>query len=68
MTSKKYAESLGEVWPLEYHQDAPLEALAYDAYGNEEFVGEIVYSAQCELKRRGYISQHELYKFSTWGN
>lgn len=64
---KKYRESLGEVWPFKFHQDATLEQVAYDAYGNEEFVGEIVYSAQCELEYRGY-SKHELYKFSTWGN
>lgn len=67
MDSKKYRESLGEVWPFEFHQDASLEDLAVDAYANEEMFGEIVYSAQDELKYRGY-SQHEVYRFSTWGN
>ena len=61
------SDQFDEVWPIEAHQYASLQDLAYDAYGNEELVGEIVYSAQCELKYRGY-SQHEVYHFSTWGN
>ena len=67
MTQRKYRKSLGEVWPLKAHQDASLEDLWYDAHGNEEMFGEIVYSAIDELKYRGY-SQHEVFHFVTWGN
>jgi hypothetical protein len=47
---------------------APLEEVVYGAYCDDEMDGEGVWLAQQELKRRGFISQHELYHFCTWGN
>ena len=51
----------------EWEKTASLKQLAYNAYGNEEVVPDVVWAAVHELENRGY-REDEIYRFVTWGD